>query len=203
METFRDALAKLLIPVGKLLALLKINPNLISFSGIIFGFASAYCFVLHYWIPAVVLFALSGFSDVFDGMVARNRGIQSPFGSFFDNFCSAYADSPVFIGLILGNLCSPGWGLAALVGTLTRLLTFRLEGLLPKEEAQALRSRFPYALAGKGDRIVLVSIGTVWGHINEAVMLIAVLTNMVAVFRSYHLYSWGKRPGPETSAEGL
>jgi CDP-diacylglycerol---glycerol-3-phosphate 3-phosphatidyltransferase len=193
METFREALSRLFIPIGKLLAALGINPHLISFSGIVFGCASAYFFLAHQYLPAVALFVLSGFSDVFDGMVARNRGLSSAFGSFFDNFCSAYADSPVFAGLIIANLCNPWWGLAALIGTLTRLLTFRLDGLLPKEEAQALRSRFPYALAGKGDRITLVAVGTAFGCVSQAVMIIAVLTNLVAVFRSYHIYSWGKQ----------
>jgi CDP-diacylglycerol---glycerol-3-phosphate 3-phosphatidyltransferase len=193
METFREFLSKFLIPIGKLLAALGINHHVVSFSGIIFGCVSAYFFISHYYALAVVLFALSGFSDVFDGMVARNKGVSSPFGSFFDNFCSAYADSPVFAALIIANLCSPWWGLAALIGTLTRLLTFRLEGLLPKQEAEALRSRFPYALAGKGDRIALVAVGTVFGLVNEAVLIIAVLTNLVAAFRSYYIYSWGKQ----------
>jgi CDP-diacylglycerol---glycerol-3-phosphate 3-phosphatidyltransferase len=193
METFREILSKLLIPIGKFLAALGINPHVVSFSGILFGCSSAYFFISHHYVLAVVLFVLSGFSDVFDGMVARNRGVSSPFGSFFDNFCSAYADSPVFAALIIANLCSPWWGLAALIGTLTRLLTFRLDGLLPKQEAEALRSRFPYALAGKGDRITLVAIGTILGLVNEAVLIIAVLTNLVAVFRSYYIYSRGNK----------
>ncbi|MEJ2111950.1 MAG: CDP-alcohol phosphatidyltransferase family protein [Acidobacteriota bacterium] len=132
-------------------------------------------------------------SDVFDGMVARNRSMTSSFGSFMDNFCSAYADPPVFASLIIANLCNPWWGMAALIGTMTRLLTFRLNGLVPSGEAQALRSRFPYALAGKGDRITLISFGVVFGYISEAVIVVAILTNLVAIYRSYYLYSWEKR----------
>jgi phosphatidylglycerophosphate synthase len=52
-------------------------------------------------------------------MVARAYGVQSSFGSFFDNFCSAYTDSAVFGGLIVAELCDPWWGVAALVGTLS------------------------------------------------------------------------------------
>jgi archaetidylinositol phosphate synthase len=193
METFREALSKLFLPVGRLLAALRIHPHWISFSGIIFGCASAYCFISRHYGFAIVFFVLSGFSDVFDGMVARNRGLTSSFGSFMDNFCSAYTDAPVFAGLIIANLCSPWWGIAALIGTMTRLLTFRLEGLVPREVAQALRSRFPYALAGKGDRITLIAFGTVFGYINAAVIVIAILTNLVAIHRSYYLYSWEKK----------
>lgn len=198
METFREMLSKLAIPFGRALAAAGLSPNLLSFSGILFGGASAYFFVSHHWVLAVAFFALSGFSDVVDGIVARARGLQSSFGSFFDNFCSAYADSAVFMGLIGAQLCDRWWGVAALVGTLTRLLTFRLHGLVPTDESEALRSRFPSALFGKGDRIVLVALGTAFGRINEAVDVIAIGTHLIAAHRCYHLYAWGKR----TKSEG-
>ena len=96
----------------------------------------------------------------------------------------------MFAGLIAGGLCDPWWGVAALTGTLTRLLTFRLDGLIPSDEAQALRSRFPSALFGKGDRIVLVAAGTAFGRIDAAVVAIAIGTHLIAVHRCYHLYRW-------------
>lgn len=191
METFRVTLERLMIPVGRFLASLGASPHWVSISGIVFGCLSAWCFIAGLFLPAVVLFIVSGLSDAVDGVVARTRGVASPFGSFFDNFCSLYTDSAVFAGLILANLCSPWWGLAALIGTLARLLTFRLDGLVPKEEAEALRSRFPYALAGKGDRIALVAMGTAIGRIDLAIIVIAIASNLVAVYRSYHFYSWG------------
>ena len=195
IDVYREPLSKLVAPVGRLLATAGLSPHLVSMSGILFGVVSAYFFATHQRILAVVFFALSGLSDSIDGMVARARGLQSSFGSFFDNFCSAYTDSAVFAGLIGAKLCDPWWGVAALVGTLTRLLTFRLDGLVPKGEAEALRSRFPSALFGKGDRIVLVAIGTAFGHINTAVIVIAIGANLIAAHRCYHLYAWEQRTG--------
>ena len=190
METFRDALSRLVLPLGHALAASGISPHLLSASGIVFGSATAWCFSTRHYAVAVALFAVSGMSDVVDGMVARARGLTSPFGSFFDNFCSAYTDSAVFAALISTGLCTPWWGVAALVGTLTRLLTFRLDGLVPVQEAQALRSRFPSALFGKGDRIVLITLGTAFGLINEAIIVIAVGSHLVAAYRCFHLYTW-------------
>ncbi len=190
METFREILARLVMPLGRVLAAGSISPHLLSFSGIVFGGFSAWFFLHDQWILAVGFFGLSGLSDVVDGMVARARGLQSPFGSFFDNFCSAYTDSAVFGGLIGGGLCDPWWGVAALVGTLTRLLTFRLDGLVPRDEAEALRSRFPSALFGKGDRIIIVALGAACGRIDAAVVVIALGTHLIAAYRCYHLYWW-------------
>jgi phosphatidylglycerophosphate synthase len=193
METFREALAKLAIPLARVLAAARVSPHLLSASGILFGSLSAYFFASHQFVLAIVFFALSGLSDVLDGMVARSLGRASSFGSFFDNFCSAYTDSAVFAGLIGAGLCNPWWGVAALVGTLTRLLTFRLDGLVSKDEAQALRSRFPSALFGKGDRIVLIALGTAFGRIDQAVILVAIGTHVIAAHRCYHLYAWEQK----------
>ena len=190
IDVYRESLSKLVTPVGRVLAAAHVSPHLVSMSGIVLGCISAYFFVSHQWILAIVFFALSGLSDTVDGMVARARGLESSFGSFFDNFCSAYTDSVVFAGLIGARLCDPWWGVAALVGTLTRLLSFRLDGLVSQGEAQALRSRFPSALFGKGDRIVLVAIGAVFGRIDVAIVAIAIGTNLVAAHRCYHLYAW-------------
>jgi phosphatidylglycerophosphate synthase len=192
METYRDALNKLMIPVGHALAVLGIHPHLLSMSGILFGSLSAYFFLTHKLVLAIFFFAISGLSDSVDGIVARENGITSQFGGFMDNFCSLYTDSAALVGLMAAGLCNPWWGFAALVGTMARLLTFRLEGLVAKDEAQALRSRFPYALAGKGDRILMVAVGAALGRIPEAMVFMAISTNLVAILRSYHLYSWEK-----------
>lgn len=188
METFREVLSRPILPLGRLLAAMGVSPHFLSFTGIIFGSLAAYCFISQWWLLAVGLFALSGMSDVVDGMVARARGLTSSFGSFFDNFCSAYTDSAVFAGLIAGGLCNPWWGVAALAGTLTRLLTFRLDGLVTTDEAHAMRSRFPGALFGKGDRIVLVGVGTALHRIDVAIVVIAIGTHLIAIHRCYHLY---------------
>ena len=71
---------------------------------------------------------------------------------------------------------------------------------LPKidgpDEAEALRSRFPSALFGKGDRIVLVALGTWLGEIEHAIVLIALGTHVIAAYRCYHLYRWGRGNAP-------
>ena len=200
METFRDTLGKLMVPAGRFLAAVGIHPHVLSISGIVFGVLSGYLFITGHLAWAVASFVLSGLSDVVDGIVAREKGIQSPFGSFFDNFCSAYTDSAAFAGLILGGLCTPFWGLAALLGTFARLLTWRLDGLVSRDEGQALRSRFPHALAGKGDRIVLVGLGVVVGRTDLAMAIIALSTNAIAIYRCYHLWRLASVTHAGTSA---
>src|SRR5262245_36198894 len=134
METFRDTLNNLMIPVGHLLAALGIHPHLLSMSGILFGCVAGYLFLEHQLVPALFFFAISGLSDSVDGIVARKNGIESKFGGFMDNFCSLYTDSAALLGLMAAGLCNPWWGVAAMIGTMARLLTFRLDGLVDKDE---------------------------------------------------------------------
>jgi phosphatidylglycerophosphate synthase len=198
METFREALGKLIVPAGRFLAAAGIHPHVLSISGIVFGVLSGYLFITGHLAWAVACFVLSGLSDAVDGIVAREKGMASPFGSFFDNFCSAYTDSAALAGLVLAGLCTPFWGLAAILGTFARLLTWRLDGLVSRDEGQALRSRFPHALAGKGDRIVLVGLGVVFGRVDLAMALIALSTNAIAVYRCHHL--WRLASAPSTTS---
>ena len=45
----------------------------------------------------------------------------------------------------------------------------------------------------KGDRIVLVALGTAFSHINLSVAVIAIGTHAIAAHRCYHLYVWERR----------
>ncbi len=189
METLREILVRLLHPLGRVLAALKIAPNAISISGIVFGVLSGYLFVIHVVGWAVVFFIMNALADGVDGVVARLRGLTSPFGAFFDNFCGGYADAAVFCGLIVGGLCHPVWGIAALAGTLMRMVTFRLSATMTDVVGDPPLTRFPYALGGKGDRVIIISIAALLGYLAEGVVLVAVLTNAVAALRTAHLHS--------------
>jgi len=193
METFRELFTRLVFPLGRLLAVLRISPNAVSLSGIVFGIVSAYCYVSHQFFWAVCFFVASGLSDLVDGTVAKLRGIGSSFGAYFDNFCGGYTDGAVFCGLIGAGLCSPGWGALAIVGTLMRMLTFRLPAIIAPKEGEAPYTRFPYALGGKADRIIIIGLGTMLGRIPAAVIVVAVLTNGIAVARTVYCHQLAKR----------
>lgn len=200
MGRFREAFLKLLSPAARLLAALGVHLHMITASGICFAFLSAYCFNSHKLLLAVVFFILSGLTDAVDGMVARLRGMASPFGAFLDNFCSAYTDAVVLSGITIGHLCDPVWGFAALLGTtagvqMTFVLSHKfLEATTPHSKERPF-SRIPYVLGGKGDRITLITIGAMLGHLSEAVMALAIVTHSVTACRVLYCWRQEKRTG--------
>ncbi|MEM2250083.1 MAG: CDP-alcohol phosphatidyltransferase family protein, partial [Candidatus Bathyarchaeia archaeon] len=101
---------------------LGLTPNTISVIGIILALFSAIAYAIGRQAVtltlAVVLLLLSGYCDILDGTLARLYQKSTPFGGFLDSLLDRYADSLVYVGIILGGLCSVPWGLISLIGSL-------------------------------------------------------------------------------------
>ena len=143
-----------LTPVAK--KLINVNPNMISWGGLILAFVSGLIFYLsfdhHYLLivgAAVVL--LSGYFDALDGKVAKLAGKASNKGDYLDHVFDRYADVFMIGGVAVSAWCNPYIGLLALIGV---LLTSYMG-----TQAQAIGAPRLYAgLLGRADRVVLSTI---------------------------------------------
>ena len=178
MTIFRELFMKLVAPLARLLVACRVHPNILSISSIAFASLAAHRYISQEFLPAILFLILSQLVDAVDGSVARLQERDSAFGAVFDEFCGVYTDLVVLGGLIVGGLCDPAWGMAAMVGIVGRVVTSK----------SRLFDRFPYGPGGKGDRTVLLILGTVSGHIPTAIVAMAVLTNLTAAFRLAKCY---------------
>jgi len=143
-----------LTPVAK--KLINVNPNMISWAGLILAFVSGLLFYFsfdhHYLLivgAAVVL--LSGYFDALDGKVAKLAGKASNKGDYIDHVFDRYADVFMIGGVAVSAWCNPYLGLLALIGV---LLTSYMG-----TQAQAIGAPRLYAgLLGRADRVVLSTI---------------------------------------------
>jgi archaetidylinositol phosphate synthase len=143
-----------LTPVAKKLA--NVNPNMISWAGLILAFVAGLLLFLsfdyHYLLlvgAAVVL--VSGYFDALDGKVAKLAGKTGKKGDFLDHVFDRYADIFMIGGVAISAWCNPYVGMLALVGV---LLTSYLG-----TQAQAVGAPRLYAgLLGRADRIVLSTL---------------------------------------------
>jgi len=171
---------------AKLAHNLGLTPNQISAIGVMFAVFSA----LAYWnwrshplylILAPLFLLVSGFCDALDGALARMRGQITTFGGFLDSLLDRYAEAIVFCGVILGGLCDPLWGIAALVGSL--LVSYaraRAEAAGVKMEA--------VGMAERAERLIILSIASflqvAWTEaLGFGVIILAVLTNLTVLQR--------------------
>lgn len=154
LDTQRARVDFLLAPVAK--KLINVNPNTISWLGLITAFVSG---VLMYFSPdnhwflligaAVVI--LSGYFDALDGKIAKLSGKASKKGDYLDHVFDRYADLFMIGGVAISAWCNIYIGLLALVGV---LLTSYMG-----TQAQAVGAPRLYAgLLGRADRVVLSTL---------------------------------------------
>jgi archaetidylinositol phosphate synthase len=143
-----------LTPVAK--RLINVNPNMISWVGLILAFVAGLLLYLsfeyHYLLLAGAAVVLaSGYFDALDGKVAKLAGKAGRKGDFIDHVFDRYADVFMIGGVAVSAWCNPYVGLLALVGV---LLTSYLG-----TQAQAVGAPRLYAgLLGRADRVVLSTL---------------------------------------------
>ncbi|MEM0357413.1 MAG: archaetidylinositol phosphate synthase [Candidatus Bathyarchaeia archaeon] len=165
-----------------------LTPNLISALGIVFAFLSALAYANgRQNIPlAVVLLLLSGYCDMLDGALARLCQKTTSFGGFLDSLLDRYADAAIYVGIMLGGLCTLHWGLAALIGSLLVSYTrARAEAAGVKMEG--------VGLAERAERLIIIAVASIleifWkGALEAGIIVLAVLTNLTVVQRGYHTH---------------
>lgn len=183
-----------------------LTPNMISGMGLILAFLSAFTYAewqknALYLLLATVLLLLSGFCDVLDGIVARLYEKTTVFGGFLDSVLDRYADSAVYIGIIVGfnrGLCDTLWGVIAIVGSL--LVSYSRA----RAEAGGIKME-SVGLAERAERIIILLaaslIAVFWQPttvMNIGVILLAILSNLTVLQRSFYVYGKSKKKETET-----
>ncbi len=107
-SAFGRACGVLLDASVRWLALARINPNVLTFMGLVvntiaaflFGYANADNQARMFRYAGLVIIA-SGFFDLVDGQVARATNRVTVFGAFFDSVIDRYSDASQFFGLLV------------------------------------------------------------------------------------------------------
>lgn len=175
------------------LALSKINPNVLTFLGLVINIWAAWLFaragnaespkVDFRWAGLVLIGA--GLFDMVDGRVARATDQVTPFGGFFDSVIDRYSDLLVFVGLLVYYASVnrfPYIVLTAIVMTGSVMISYtrsRAENTIPKCKVGFLE---------RPERAVLVIIGALFDRMAPVLWVIAILSNLTVVHRM--IYTW-------------
>lgn len=115
--------------VASWLAARQVSPNFISVAGMLAAVAGGVAFwsssldgwhVRLAWLAGAAMAQLRLLANMFDGMVAIERGVASPLGELYNEVPDRISDAAIFIGLAYaaGGNVALGWA-AALVAVLT------------------------------------------------------------------------------------
>lgn len=152
----REWLVWLITPAERIMVAFRISPTALNVCGLLCGLAAGVALAAEQLAIAGCLTLLGGVADVFDGRVARARGITSKFGAFFDSTLDRFAESLTFLGILFYFANSRTYVLLAAAAMSGSLLVSYV-----RARGEALGASSPGGLMQRAERLVVLAIGAV------------------------------------------
>jgi len=172
------------------LALSRINPNVLTFLGLVINMVAAAFLAFGSFRTAGAVIIFAGLFDMVDGRVARETNQVTRFGGFFDSVLDRYSDLALLVGLLVyyGTINRPAYVvLTAIVMTASVMISYtrtRAENIIPSCKVGFLE---------RPERIVLFIIGALFDRMAPVLWVIAVLGNLTVIHRMVFTYQEAKR----------
>jgi phosphatidylglycerophosphate synthase len=97
----RDWLMWVIGPIERPLVRAGVSPDVFNWLGVVFGAAAGLAFATGRLSLGGWMVLLGGAADIFDGRIARARGVDAPYGAFLDSTLDRFAETFAFVGLAL------------------------------------------------------------------------------------------------------
>jgi CDP-diacylglycerol--glycerol-3-phosphate 3-phosphatidyltransferase len=172
------------------LALSKINPNVLTFLGLLINMVAAAFLAAGSFRIAGFVIIFAGLFDMVDGRVARETNRVTRFGAFFDSVLDRYSDLGLLVGLLVyyGTINRSSYVvLTAVVMTASVMISYartRAENIIPTCKVGFLE---------RPERVVLLIIGALFDKMAPVLWVIAVLGNLTVIHRMIFTYQEAKR----------
>src|SRR3954465_4592742 len=172
------------------LALSKINPNVLTFVGLLINMvAAAFLASGRFRVAGLVIF-FAGLFDMVDGRVARATNQVTRFGGFFDSVLDRYSDLALLVGLLVyyGTINRPAYVvLTAVVMTASVMISY------PRTRAENIIPTCKVGFMERPERVVLFIIGALFDRMAPVLWTIAVLGNLTVIHRMIFTYQESKQ----------
>ncbi|TAN20837.1 MAG: CDP-alcohol phosphatidyltransferase family protein [Acidobacteria bacterium] len=185
------------------LALARINPNVLTFIGLVINLIAAVLFGYGLFWQAGLVIIGAGIFDMVDGRVARYTNTVSQFGGFFDSVLDRYSDLALYFGLLVYYSRSNRElyvVLTAIVMTGSVMVSYA------RARAENTIKSCKVGFMERPERIVLVIIGALFNRMEPVLWVIAVLSNVTVIQRIRHTYhetrAMDRRPENSHTAVG-
>jgi len=178
---------------------LGVTPNMLTAMGFIMSVASAFAIATDHLVTAAILLFVGGAFDLSDGALARVQGSRSTFGAFFDSTLDRYSESVVLFGLVYyyargGHTGELAVVFAILVGSLMVSYT--------RARAEGLGLDCKEGFYARPERVVTLVVGLLlYPWLLWFLVALAVLSNITAVQRIYHVWQLTKPERPSKTAQ--
>ena len=214
-QRVKDGFVGLTAPLARAFIRGGVHPNLITTLGTLVVIASGLAFGMGDVRLGGALLLTSGVFDILDGQVARQGGMTTTFGAFYDSTLDRVGESAVFAGLAFYFLrggvpadraqLAAGIALIALVASLLVSYT--------RARAEGLGVECKVGIAARAERILLLGLPAVFFGAGPngmllfwIVVVLALVSAITVVQRVVHVArvaSGAPRPPPSAKRETL
>jgi CDP-diacylglycerol--glycerol-3-phosphate 3-phosphatidyltransferase len=187
----------LLDAIVRWLALSRINPNVLTFLGLVvntggallFGYANGANQARMFRYAGLVIIG-SGFFDLVDGRVARASNQVTRFGGFFDSVVDRYSDAALFFGLLV-YYARGGRFFYVVLTALVMISAIMVS--YTRARAESLIGSCKVGFMERPERLVLLIIGALFNVMAPVLWVIAVLSTITVIHRIQ--YTWARTQG--------
>ncbi|HMK51943.1 MAG TPA: CDP-alcohol phosphatidyltransferase family protein, partial [Thermodesulfobacteriota bacterium] len=148
------------------------NPNLFTVMGFFSTLAASLLILLDFWFLSGLAIILSGLFDLFDGVIARKLGKVTAWGGFLDSVLDRYSDLLLLLAILIYYLRKGDPGLVILTSFVSMGTV-----LIPyvRAKAESLQVPCSVGLMERAERIILLSIGTLFRWLVPMLWILAIL----------------------------
>ncbi len=172
------------------LALSRINPNILTFLGLVINAVAAAFLAFGRFRTAGIVIIFAGLFDMVDGRVARETNRVTRFGGYFDSVLDRYSDLCLLIGLLVyyGTINRPPYVvLTAVAMSASVMISYartRAENIIPTCKVGFLE---------RPERVVLLILGALFDRMAPVLWVIAILGNLTVIHRMIFTHGETKR----------
>ena len=172
------------------LALSRINPNVLTFIGLVINIYAAFLLGAGQFRAAGFVIIGAGLFDMVDGRVARETNRVTRFGGFFDSVLDRYSDLFLLVGMLVwyGSINRPFYvwltSIAMIGCVMVSYTRARAENSIPTCKVGFME---------RPERVVLVILGALFDRMAPVMWVMAVMANWTVIHRMVFTWQEAKR----------
>ena len=164
---------------------LRIHPNVLTFVGVLINVVAAWALATGRFVTAGAIMIAANIFDFIDGKVAREMGMETAFGGFWDSVMDRFSDLALFLGLVY--LYSSVHRTDYVVITVMAMI-FTVLTSYARARAESVVAQCKVGFMERPERIVLFMIGAFTNRMAAVLWVILVLSILTVADRIF--YTW-------------
>ncbi len=186
LEKLRKYNEILFRPVVRLLCILKITPDFLTFSSLAGMIISGYFIIRGKLLTGGIIFLVFSGLDFLDGMVARAIEKKSKFGAFLDSTIDRYSEAIIYLSIIIYALQFREDYKIIIILSFISFVGSVLTSYTKARGENFIKS-IKIGFFQRPERVVILGLGLIFNQLYIFLIILAIFTNITAIQRMLYV----------------